>query len=60
MNKSEYQRKTIDYYKLEQFVNGEWIIILDTDDFGEYQELRNKLFYKKLRGKKYRRAIESI
>ena len=56
-----YRRKTVDYYKLEQFINGEWKTILDTNDFGEYQAVYNNIMVRsstKYRGKKYRRVIE--
>ena len=60
-NNNGYQRKTMDYYKLEQFVNGEWKTILDTNDFGEYQAVYNNIMVRsstKYRGRKYRRVIE--
>ena len=56
-----YERKTIDYYKMEQFINGKWETILDTDDYDEYKKLYNELIWKpriKYRGKKYRRIKE--
>ena len=36
-----YERKTIDYYKMEQFINGKWETILDTDDYDEYKKNLN-------------------
>lgn len=61
-NDNGYQRKTMDYYKLERFVNGEWTTVIDTDDFGEYQALYYKLIafgksHTTYRGRKYRRVI---
>lgn len=57
----KYQRKTVDYYKMEIFSNGKWETILDTDNVYEYRKLLNKLYLKptKHKGKKYRRIIEN-
>lgn len=54
----EYQRKTIDFYKMEIFTNGKWEIVLDTDNVYEYRKLLEELYLKpwiRHRGKKYRR-----
>ena len=54
----EYQRKTIDFYKMEIFTNGKWEIVLDTDNIYEYRKLLEALYLKpwiRHRGKKYRR-----
>ena len=54
----EYQRKTVDFYKMEIFTNGKWETVLDTDNVYEYRKLLNELYLKpfiKHRGKKYRR-----
>ena len=52
----KYQRKTIDYYKMEILKDGKWETILNTTDVYEYRKLLNKLYLKpiKHRGKKYR------
>lgn len=62
----KYQRKTVDFYKMEIFIKdtknkkGKWETILDTDNFDEYKKLLNELYLKpwiKRRGKKYRRDL---
>lgn len=53
-----YDRKTIDFYKMEIFTNGKWEIVLDTDNVYEYRKLLEELYLKpwiRHRGKKYRR-----
>lgn len=58
-----YERKTVDYYKMEIFSNGKWETILDTDNVYEYRKLLNELYLKpwiKHKGKKYRRITENI
>lgn len=58
----EYQRKTVDFYKMEIFTNGKWKIVLDTDNVDEYRKLLNELYLKpfiKHRGKKYRRTAQA-
>lgn len=52
-----YKRKTVDFYKMEIYTNGEWQTVLDTDNVYEYRKLREELILKpwiKRKGKKYR------
>ena len=54
------ERKTVDYYKMELYINGEWVTVLDTKDRGAYKKLLDDLYWSpriKHRGRKYRKHI---
>jgi hypothetical protein len=44
-----YERKTVDYYKMEILKDGKWETILDTTDFYEYRNLLSKLYLKPIK-----------
>jgi hypothetical protein len=57
----KYERKTVDFYKMEIFVDGKWVTVFDSDNVYEYKNLLNILYltpFVKHKGKKYRKIKE--